>query len=611
MPACSARLRPVPVLLAVAVACLRPGPAWSQQPPAPPPTFELPEIEVAGKRPQLPSTTPASVSVITAAEIAAMGALTVADALRVLPEVLVKGSGGPGALTTVSIRGSFSTQVLILLDGVPLNRPDQPSVDLSTLPIQVVDHIEVLRGPFSALYGSATLGGVVNIVTRSVPVTQVFARAGSYGESSSAATLGGEIGALTYLLQGIETGSTGFAPDTDYTNATQLAKLHWATGDDAGVTLTATRLWHVTGTPGPLPFQDLLSRLWEGRTLVDLAWRRGHPGGPGASLRVYTLDDDVSFASPALAFQSEDVAHLWGVQGQIVLAPSPRHLVTAGVEYQGQTVSHSDTSPAAFSALGHDLGAYLEDDWQIGPAVLLSAGIRGDSFAQFGTQVNPRVGLLVLLSDRLALRAAVGRAFRAPSFDELSPALFGNPALQPETAWSGDLGLDYALGPGLTLTLTGYYKDATDLIVSPPPLFIPQNVGHAIVSGASLELRGQLSPQWFVRANVTGQRAYDASTGLDVIYVPRSLGALEVVYDAGPRVTLGAVVSYVGDRFADAANAQVVPGYWLTSVTATWTFPEGWQVQAGVANLFDVSYQESLGFPEPGRRYFATATKTF
>lgn len=606
-------VRHFPVLVLTLVLSVA-APAQSQEAPAPPPsppTFQLPEVEVAGKRPQLPSATPASVSVISAEEIAALGALTVADALRVLPEVLIKASGGPGSLATMSIRGSSSTQVLVLLDGVPLNRPDQPSVDLSTLPIQNVDHIEVLRGPFSALYGSATLGGVVNVVTRSSPVTRISARVGSFGESSTVTSLGGEVGGLTYLLTGILTGSTGFAPDTDYSNSTSLVRLHWRTGGDAGVTLTLHRLWHVTGTPGPLPFQDLQSRLWEGRTLVDLTWRTSTPNGPGGFVRVYTLDDDVAFTSPAVAFQSDDVAHLWGIQGQVVLAPGPAHLVTAGVEYQDQSIAHTDTSPAAFANRGSDLGLYVQDDWQVAPRVLLSIGLREDVFAQFGSQLNPRMGVLVLLGDRLALRAALGRTFRSPSFDELSPALFGNPALRPEVAWEGDLGLAYTLAPALTLTLTGYYKDATDLIVSTPPLFIPMNVGHAVVAGGSLELLGQVGDRWFVRANYTGQHAYDVATGADVIYVPRSLGNVEITYRLAPGTTLGVLVSYVGDRFADAANTALVPGYWLTHLTATWAGPEGWQLQAGVSNLFDVTYQETLGFPEPGRRYFLTAAKSF
>ena len=602
---------PLALGLCVSLVCISAG--WSQPAPPEPPTFELPEVEVAGKRPQVPSTTPASVSVISADEIAAMGtALTVADVLRVLPEIRIKDSGGPGSLTTVSIRGSSSGQVQILLDGIPLNRPDQPSVDLSTLPIQNVDHIEVLRGPFSAIYGTSTLGGVINIITRSAPQTTLSARMGSFGETANTVSLGGEASGLTYLIQGILTGSTGFAPDTDYGNSTVMTNLHWATAEDGGVTFTLNRLWHVVGSPGALPFQDLQARTWEGRTLLNLTWRAGRTDGPGSMFRVYALDDDVSFSSPGCgcpsSFQSDDIAHLWGAQGQIVLVPWAGHLVTFGAEYQGQVIAHTDNTPSSFSSAGSDLGLYLEDDWQVAPSALFSAGVREDIFQVYGTQVNPRAGVVILLGERLSLRAAAGRTFRAPSFDELAPSFSGNPALQPETAWEYNLGLESAPAPDLSATVTGYYKDATNLITSSPPTFVPMNVGHAIVAGGSVEVVGRLADRWFVRANYTNQRARDASSGQDVIYVPRQLGTLELIYQLAPGSSVNVIVSYLGDQFANTANTSTVPGHWLTSLTVTWPLGGGLALQAGVSNLFDISYQESLGFPEPGRRYFATAT---
>jgi outer membrane cobalamin receptor len=616
-------------VLWIAVACalvlkgLAPSqasPAWAQQTTAPPsnqapatpPTFELPEVEVAGRRPQLPATSPASISVITAEESAAMGALTVADALRLLPEVRVRSSGGPGSLTTMSIRGSSSTQTLVLLDGVPLNRPDQASVDLSTLPIQQVNHIEVLRGPFSAIYGSATIGGVVNVVTRAQPESAASARVGSYGESSSVFSLGGTAGTTTYVVQGIETGSTGFAPDTDYNNSTVMAKLRWPAGSGGSLTLTADRLYHFTGSPGPVPFQDTLARLWEGRTVLDAAWRTGQADGPGTLLRVYRTYDDVNFLSPGIAFQSEDLADFWGAQAQIVVDAGAGSLLTVGADYQNEVIFHTDNTGVLFPGQGSDFGVYTQYDWRLTPAVLLSLGAREDTFTLFpGTQLNPRGGVVVLLGERLLFRAAAGRTYRAPTFDELAPGLFGNPNLQPETAWSYDASFEYALARGLTLTAGGFYKDATNLIVAPPPQFVPLNVGHAVVSGASIELLGRLSPRWFVRANYTSQQARDVATGLDVEDVPRTLGNLELDYQAAPGATVALIVGYSGDMFADAANTMVVPGYWLTSITATWPVAAGFRAQAGVVNLFDVQYQDTLGFPEPGRRFFVTLGKSF
>ena len=607
----SARSRALSLASMLALALSSGTPGWSQPPPSGPPTFDLPEVEVAGKRPELPSATPASISVITPSEIAALGALTVADVLRVLPELRIKGSGGPGALTTVSIRGSTSNQVLIMLDGVPLNRPDQSTVDLSTLPIQNVDHIEVLRGPFSALYSSVALGGVINIVTRSAPQTSISARAGSYGQNSDVLSFGGQVSGLSYLIQGIGTWGNGFAPDTDYTNTTAMAKFRWDTAPDADVALTVNQLWHSVGTPGPLPVesQDLQARTWENRTLVDLAWRSGKVDGPGALARFYVLDDGVNFSSPGTLFESFDSSSVWGIQLQGTTAPWQGHLLTIGAEYQTQDILHTDNTPAVFATPGSDLGFYIEDDWQISRGTLLSLGLRQDTFQSYGGQVNPRLGVVFLLNDRLAVRAGAGRTFRAPSFDELAPTLFGNPALQPETAWAYDIGVEYEVAQGLALHLSGYYTDATNLIVSVPPLFVPENVGHAEITGGSIELAGRLGDRWSARINYTNQQARDAFTGLDVIYIPRQTANAEITYRLAPGKTVSLVVSYVGGRFNDAANTQLVPEYWLSSLVVTWPLAGGFAIQAGVNNLFNVTYQETLNFPEPGRTFFVTLAK--
>src|SRR5262249_53061003 len=141
---------------------------------------------------------------------------------------------------------------------------------------------------------------------------------------------------------------------------------------------------------------------------------------PGALVRLYILDDDVMFNSPAMAFQSDDVAYLWGAQAQVVTAPWPGDLLTIGADFQGQTIFHTDNTPSLFANTGSDLGLYVQDDWQIAQGILLSAGLRSDFYSLFGNQVDPRIGVVVLLNDRLLFRAGAGRAFRVPSFDELA-----------------------------------------------------------------------------------------------------------------------------------------------------------------------------------------------
>src|SRR5688572_10692081 len=126
-----------------------------------PPTFELPEVVVPGRRPQPVTSTPASVAVLTREDLEQLGVVTVGEALQFIAEVHVRQQGGLGALSLPSIRGSSPNQVLVLVDGIPVNSGIQGLFDLSTLSTAAVDRVEVLRGPFSAIYGGPALGGVI------------------------------------------------------------------------------------------------------------------------------------------------------------------------------------------------------------------------------------------------------------------------------------------------------------------------------------------------------------------------------------------------------------------------------------------------------------------
>src|SRR2546427_4560033 len=180
--------------------------------PQEPPTFELPEVIVPGKRPQPSSTTPASVSVISRDRSERSGARTVADVLQALPETSVRAYGGLGGLALPSIRGSTPSQVLVLLDGVPLNNVALGQTDLSTISVDAVERIEVLRGPFASIYGSGALGGVINIITAGSVPGRVAARAGGFDLRSMTVSSGNV--AVTADATG------GDRPNSDYAGTT-------------------------------------------------------------------------------------------------------------------------------------------------------------------------------------------------------------------------------------------------------------------------------------------------------------------------------------------------------------------------------------------------------
>ncbi|HEX2799398.1 MAG TPA: TonB-dependent receptor plug domain-containing protein, partial [Thermoanaerobaculia bacterium] len=137
--------------------------------PAPPPGAAKLAADVvvsAEAEPESAASLGVAATVIDAAEIAASKATTVLDLLRTVPGLDVVQSGGPGAVTSLFLRGTSSTQTLVLVDGVPLNSPYFGGTDLSSLSVANVERVEVVRGPFSALWGSEAVGGVVQVFTK-------------------------------------------------------------------------------------------------------------------------------------------------------------------------------------------------------------------------------------------------------------------------------------------------------------------------------------------------------------------------------------------------------------------------------------------------------------
>src|SRR2546430_12155292 len=148
----------------VAVVLVQDARAQVPEPPPPePPTFELPEVIVPGRRPQPVSTTPASVSVLPREDLERLRMATIGEALQFVTEVGIRVQGGLGSLSLPSIRGSSPNQVLVLVDGIPVNSVTQGLFDLSTLSTAEVDRVEILRGPFSTIYGGQALDRVLHL----------------------------------------------------------------------------------------------------------------------------------------------------------------------------------------------------------------------------------------------------------------------------------------------------------------------------------------------------------------------------------------------------------------------------------------------------------------
>ncbi len=573
------------------------------------PTFEGEEVVVSGRRPQPVRSSPAYVTVLSGEQLRTLGLRTVGEVLRYLAEVYVRESyGGPGGLLQPSVRGSTPQQVLVLLDGVPLNATAQFGVNLATLSLAEVDRVEVLRGPYSAIWGSGALGGVVHVVTR--PTHRLRLRAGYGGAADSVAALsvGAQAGGARYAVGVEHLGTGGYQPNGDASRWTGTLHLEVETGRTSRWAFQVHHTDASYGVPGATnsfcyPCPDRQS---DRRTVLQLAWNHVNADGEGQRLRLWWYGDSLDYR--ASGYSSSASGQAYGAEWQHVRRLAGAGLLTLGAEWQKIAYGFSSTF-GGFDGNAQVGAAFAQYDVPVSDRTLLGVGLRADLHSAYGGQLNPRVGLVHFVTDALRVRAGVGRTFRGPTFAELYFPGCSNPNLLPESAWSADLGLEYAPWPNLVARVNTFYTDAHNLIVGGCN---PQNVGSARVSGASLELSGAPAGGWQVLANLTWTDGVDRSTGLSLLRLPRWAASVVLRRELGGDNALVVLASYVGERedldFSSFPASRVtLPGYVTVGLRYEMAASDV-RVSIGVDNLLDASYETLRGYPAPGRTFFVHVT---
>lgn len=588
--------------------------AQTVPPPEEPPTFQLPEVIVPGKRPQPQAATPASVSVLTRADLDRLGVLTVGEALQFLPEVQIRFQGGLGALALPSIRGSSTKQVQVLIDGIPVNSAIQGLFDLSTISTASVDRIEVLRGPFSALYGGSALGGVINVITSDVPGDRLAVRGGGLGTVGASVWWSTADRRVTFAAD--QFASDGARPNSDVTSATIVAKAKWEAPPGDTLTLSVNQFRSTLGVPGSTACPSPLARQTETRTMLATEWHRAADGGEWRA-QAYGWSDDLRYIEttppPCFDPSSRTVTQVYGAMVQRVVRVTPDYVWVAGLEGQSQALSDTSLGNQQ-AAVG---GVYVQNEQRISARSLLSAGMRYDVHSVYGGQVNPRIGVVSLVRDDLTLRVAFGRTFRAPTLSELYLGTASNASLRPESAWSVDIGLTWHDWQGAEVRTTIFGTAATDLISF---VFNPttgqyqlQNIGRTTVTGGSIEWAWPSSGGIGVNLNATVTRATDDSSGTQLLRVPWVTASATLQFPV-PDGTVSLLTSYVGSRLdVDPVTFATIqmPGYVLLGLRITQGTRETGQWQLGVDNLGALPYQPIAGYPAPGLTAFVSFARSF
>lgn len=574
-------------------------PVFAQTPPQT--SFTESVVVTASLKEEKPSDLPAAVSVVDEQELAARQTTELFSVLGTLPGLSTTQLGSPGKAASVFTRGANSNHTLVLWNGIPLNDPYFGGFDWSNLPAEGVARVEVVRGPFSALWGSDAVGGVFNVLTERGPGLSASLEGGSdrYRRAALSGALVREpfsLVATGHLRRGDgEVDNDFFDSDAGTVRATWTL----APGRDIGLLARANHAqigipFDFFGAPAPERRQD--SRDLEAALPVEWSW---------SELRLDSLisygQTDLSLRDPNDPFaQSDTEAERRRARAVLEWRPRTDFWLAGGGDWQRQEATSSDAFGTALDGQSQRTGAaFLQTGWSRG-SVRLDAGVRQDDNDAYGSATTTKLGAVWQAHEGLRLRASYGEGFHAPTLTDLYYPGFSNPDLQPERSSSLELGLDGRHG-GWSWGLAGFSTDFDDLIQFDFTTFQPFNTGAARSRGLEAETRwtrGGLALDW----NGTLLDTEDRDTGEELLRRPREATNLLATWRSRAW-TLHAEGRYVGERL-DVGDVKL-SSYTVAMLGAAYRLAGAYGLEpyARIENLFDREYEEAAGFPAPGRRY--------
>ncbi|MCA2977371.1 MAG: TonB-dependent receptor [Myxococcaceae bacterium] len=548
------------------------------------------------------------------------------------PGAVVQDQGGAGQRKTLSLRGASPNGVLVLLDGVPLNAPGN-AVDLSRLPVAMLDRVEVLRGAGSR-YGPGAMGGVVNLVTRAPgPGARVFADVSQGSFWTTTASLGG----ATTLAGGDALALVhGLRSDGDFTyrwdDKPALAGNEWPQAvRQNNAALQGGGLVRWRRAFGATRLDVLAEGLFERRGLagpvqnptVDAAQQTGR--GTVSARAVTAFDDGGELQ--VLGFGRLDATLLRG--SPFGLAPLSQLETSAGAEavYTRRALGrHRLTGllsgggdflrePTGLNPAWGRLGAMVGDEVSFFDGRLLVDGSARVDVAGPFVVLSPKLAVTALLPRGFELRASGGQAARPPGFQELyvvQGTLLPNPELRPERGLLADVSAAWrASGAAVQVTgFAGLYENLIAYELYPPTLARPYNFAAASVMGAEVE--GALTPAPWLEAQAsytfmaTQNLKDDPRYYLKALpYRPRHRVTGRVV--AGPDwLRARAEVLVQSEQFVNRTEAVALPARAFVNVgiaAMPWKNPRV-TLAFDVKNVLDVQSQDVDGYPLPPRAAF-------
>lgn len=602
---------------------------------------------------------PSSVTIITSDQIRKYGYRTLADALNSTPGLYVSNdlSYSYLGMRGFSRPGDYNDRVLVLIDGHRLNDNIYDAVFIGTefpVDVELIERIEVIRGPGSALYGSNAFFGVVNVITRrggDLKGPEVSASTGSLGTYHSRISYGkqfssgleGMISWSGYRSQGyrqiyfpeFDTPATnnGIAQDAD---ADQFYS-SLLNASYKSLSIRAAYVWrdkHAPTAAFGTVFNDPRTRARDSRGYFEVEfkhtlssqWQLDAKASYDQSGYNGTYVYDLGTAdSPALTLNHDSSRGQWlGFEFDASRQFLDKHHLTLGTESrfnvkQLQQSYYDD--PTAFAFYDRRTSTipsvFALDEFRIRRNVLISAGLRYDHYYTFGGTLNPRLGLIYSPRQNMAIKLLYGQAFRAPNAYELyyrdGTSVQADPSLKPETIHTTELAFENYFPNHVSLRVSGFLSQLRNLVTQSKDsqnliTYVTRNDVNG--KGLEFELNDRLPGGWEGRLSYTASDSIDARSRQPLSNSPKHIGKAGFTAPLWRRMLfVSAEAQYLGRRFS--VSGADVPDHLVANLSLLAPqMPRRFSISANLYNVFDKHYGDPGGLefiqaalPQDGRTF--------
>jgi outer membrane receptor for ferrienterochelin and colicins len=617
--------------------------------------FQLNEVVVTGSfNKHLLKDSPVVTEIISRKDIEKTGSSDLSEVIKVQTGIELGTS--IGQTQNVRLQGLNKNQVLVLVDGERVTGKVDDAVDLGQIPVNMIEKIEVVKGPLSSTYGSDALGGVVNIITKNPKNAARF----------HVAVDGGSNGKQDYEISGAQSFDTFLSTDNEMSVLVNagLNKYFGISHYDTSNSFDGIPEYDRKNVDLKFGFSDKQKlqvdlklgyyqdyMIWQASRLdyyqtqtkatnkkSTVSTAVNYTFSEESSLKLsahYSKNDHGSVKIANTKLESDynlSVEELQTYRGQYTMTPYTASVLTLGAERNIEGAKSGRLKSGARTII-NDVG-YLEDEWTFSNYTLSFGGRYSDN-SVFGGFFAPRVSLRYKANEKMTLRGSYGRGYRAPSFIELffdfnhsglSYIVEGDNTLKPETSHGFNLGVDYARDDLIWFRANIYYNLVSNLIedyikhnatsAEPVTIFSYKNISEAVTSGVDIDV--DMAPFTYCALSVGYNYTYAVDgNGIELPFRTPHSFTVKTSYENAEDGTIVSIrgrwndKKIVNDRRQNnntltgqvTESIVVSPSYYIIDFKASQTLIENVTLSVGVNNILS-----KVVFPYgniKGREFFA------